>query len=93
MSVEHRIEPREPLALPLQLDDGTRAVTRNISASGMYLEIRGEHTLGVSVVFEMDLLNAHMRFTAQGQIVRVEHHDGLTGIAVQLHETKLDPLP
>ncbi|MES3004220.1 MAG: PilZ domain-containing protein [Pseudomonadota bacterium] len=93
MTVEQRTEPRESLALPLRLEDGTWAVTRNISVSGMYLEIRGDHTLGASVVFEMAVMNSHMRFTAEGQIVRVEHRDGVTGLAVELRDSKLEPLP
>jgi hypothetical protein len=35
MFIEQRVEPRETLALPLNLGDGHAAVTRDISASGM----------------------------------------------------------
>ena len=40
MFTEHRVDPREPLALPLKMGEHT-AVTRDISASGMYLEMNG----------------------------------------------------
>ena len=92
MFIEQRVEPREPLALPLKLGDGCSAVTRDISASGMFLEIAGLHSLNGLVVFEMHLADARMKFTAQGEIVRIEHKDGNTGLAVKLHAPRLEPL-
>ncbi|WP_158290078.1 PilZ domain-containing protein [Ramlibacter sp. WS9] len=89
---EHRLEAREALALPVQLGDGTAAVTRNISASGMYLEIPGLHQLGGAVVFEMKIGQAQVKFIAEGTIVRVEHHQGSTGVALKLHTQRLEPL-
>lgn len=90
--IEHRTEPREPLALPLRLGEKLRGMTRDISPSGMYLEIRGDHELGGSVMFEMDIEEANMRFTSEGRIVRVEHRDGCTGIAVKLVSPRLQAL-
>ena len=92
MFKEQRIEPRESLALPLKMGDGSAAVTRDISASGMYLEINGQHQLRGAVVFEMHLAAARMKFTAEGEIVRLEHKDGSTGVAVRLVSPKLEPL-
>lgn len=89
---EHRAEQREALALPVQLGDGTAAVTRDISASGMYLEIPGLHQIGNAVVFEMKLAQAQVKFTAEGTVVRVEHHQGNTGVALKLHAHRLEPL-
>jgi hypothetical protein len=91
MFSEHRAEPREQVSLPLRLADGLTGVTRDISPSGMYLEIRGDHQLGGTLVFEMDLDDARMKFTAEGQIVRLEHREGRTGIAVKLLCPKLEP--
>ena len=90
--VEQRSEPREPLALPLKLEDGAEAVTRDVSPSGMYLQIRGQHQLGGTIFFEMDLDEAKMKFTAEGRIVRIEHADGHTGIALKLVSPRLEPL-
>ena len=92
MLVEKRVEPRETLALPVKLGDGSSAVTRDISASGMYLEMPGLHQISGTVIFEMDLAEAHVKFTAEGQIVRLEHHDGRTGVALKLHAHRLEPL-
>jgi len=90
MFVEHRIEPRERLALPIKLGDGLRAVTRNISATGLYFEIEGDRLMQGLVDFEMQLAEAGMKFTAVGEIVRIEHHAGKTGVAVRLMAPRLE---
>ena len=93
MFVEQRTEPREILSLPLKLGDGSSAVTHDISASGMYLEMAGRHDLRGLVVFEMHLTHARMKFTAEGEIVRVDHRAGTTGIAVKLRAPRLELTP
>ena len=93
MFKEQRVEPRERLALPLKLGDGQAAVTRDISGSGMYLEIDGEHQLRGWVLFELHLADAGMKFTSEGEVVRIEHRPGITGVAVRLTAPKLEPLP
>jgi hypothetical protein len=92
MFTEQRGEPREAVALPLKLGDGSAAVTRDISPSGMYLQIHGNPDLGGTLLFEMDLQDVHMKFTAEGRVVRLERCDGFTGIAVRLHSPRLEPL-
>jgi hypothetical protein len=92
MFIEQRIDPREHLALPLQLRGGDRAVTRDISAHGLFFEIEGLHDMTGIVDFEMRLVEARMRFTAVGEIVRVEHGHGKTGVAVRLVAPRLEPL-
>jgi hypothetical protein len=92
MFIEQRLEPRESLALPLKLGDGCSAVTRDISASGMYLEIDGLYPLRGMVIFEMHLSGARMKFTAEGEIVRIEHKGGSTGVAVRLRAPRLQPI-
>jgi hypothetical protein len=90
MFEEHRIEPRERLALPIKLSDGLRALTRNISPTGLYFEIEGERLMHGLVDFEMQLAEAGMKFTAVGEIVRVDHHSGKTGVAVRLMAPRLE---
>lgn len=89
---ERRDDPRERLALPLDLGNGLKGITRDVSASGLYFEIPGRHELGGTLVFEMNLDDARMKFTAEGRIVRVEHLEGRTGIAVKLVSPRLEPL-
>lgn len=92
MFKEQRVEPRERLALPLRMGDGSHAVTRDISASGLYFEMDGEHEVTGLVDFEMELPDLHMKFTAVGRIVRVEHRHGITGVAVKLLSPRLESL-
>jgi hypothetical protein len=92
MFEEQRLEPREPLAMPLELEDGTTAVTRDISATGMYFEIDGSYALTGPVVFEMQLADLGVKFTAEGSIVRVDRRAGRTGFAVKLHQPRFQPL-
>jgi hypothetical protein len=90
MFEEHRIEPRERLSLPIKLSDGLRAMTRNISPTGLYFEIEGERLMHGLVDFEMQLAEAGMKFTAVGEIVRIERHSGMTGVAVRLMAPRLE---
>jgi hypothetical protein len=90
MFEEHRIEPRERLSLPIKVGDGLRAMTRNISPSGLFFEIEGERLMHGLVDFEMQLAEAGMKFTAVGEIVRVERHCGMTGVAVRLMAPRLE---
>ena len=88
---EQRVEPRERLALPLRLRDGSHAVTRDISSSGIFFEMAGEHDIYGLVDFEMQLPE-HLKFSAVGEIVRVEYRLGSTGVAVKLLAPRLEPL-
>ena len=88
--VEHRSEPREALVLPVRLGDGSEALTRDISPSGMYFEIRGDPGLRGTLLLEMEFGEANMKFSAEGRIVRIEHREGCTGIAVKLLSPKLE---
>jgi hypothetical protein len=92
MSEEKRAEPRERLALPLKLSDGSRAVTRDISAGGLYFEVEGPYFLGRQVDFELQLPRANMKFTATAELVRIEDLGARTGVAVKLLRPRLQTL-
>lgn len=92
MFVEQRLDPRERLALPLQLRDGSVAMTRDISARGLFFEIEGQHDMTGLVDFEMHLSEARMRFTAVGEVVRLQYRHGRTGVAVRLLSPRLLPI-
>ena len=92
MFIEHRHDPRQPVALPVRLDSGVPAIARNVSASGMFIEWHGPDPMGGTVYVEMDLVDAGMRLEAEGEIVRVEHADGKTGIGVKLRDARLEPI-
>lgn len=92
MFEEHRVEPREHLELPIKLGDGSHAMTRDISPTGLFFEMDGERAIAGLVDFEMHLREAGMKFTSVGVIVRVEHRAGKTGVAVRLMTPRLDVL-
>ncbi|GAB2582351.1 hypothetical protein GCM10027034_12750 [Ramlibacter solisilvae] len=58
----------------------------------MFLEIQGKRLMGGTVFFEMNLVEGRMKFSAEGQIVRLEHREGYTGIAIRLISPRLEPL-
>lgn len=90
MFEEQRIEPRERLALPIKLGDGLRAITRDISPTGLFFEVEGERLMRGLVDFEMHLIEAGMKFTSVGEIVRIEYREGKTGVAVRLMAPRLE---
>jgi hypothetical protein len=44
------------------------------------------------VLFEMQLAELGVKFQAEGDIVRVDRHDGSTGFAVKLRHPRFQPL-
>jgi hypothetical protein len=90
MFEEHRQDPRQAVDLPIRLGDGSTGVARNISPSGMYLEIRGQAPGDPLIYVEMDMPGEGMSFKSHGKIVRMDHGDGRTGIAVRLEEPHIE---
>lgn len=90
MFTEHRLDPREDVDLPVRLGDGSRGIARNISPSGLYLEIRGEPPETPQIYVEMDVPGERFAFRSHGTIVRMDHRPGMTGIAVRLEEPQLE---
>ena len=89
---EQRADPREQLVLPLKLGEARLGMTRDISATGLYFEVHGDYVVQGTLDFELQLPEPRMKFTAIGQVVRIEHSDGKTGIAVRLLNPRLDYL-
>lgn len=94
MKDAYRTEPREQVTLSLQLTDGSKGVTRDISASGLYFETDSEQQVGGLIDFEIELdaPGGPMNFKAQGQIVRIEPRGGRTGAGVKLLAYRLVPV-
>ena len=89
MATDRRAEPRELLVLPLRLGDSLYALTRDISASGMYFEATSGPPLGDVLVLEMQ--HAHVKLAAIGEVVRIEHLAGRTGVAIKFRTPQLKP--
>ncbi len=86
---EKRETPREAITLPIRLEDGRVGITRDIGPSGMFLEIDGPPPADGTIVFEMEVPETGLKFSAHGWIVRVEQHSGRTGLAVKLLDPQL----
>lgn len=83
MLQDRRAQPRERIALPLGIPGGPTAVTRDVGAAGLFFVIPGHHVLRGAVQFELRLRKFAMKFSASGEIVRVEHSPAVTGVAVR----------
>lgn len=92
MFEERRRHPREALALPLQLASGARAITRDISGAGLFVFIEGWRTVEGPLRFELQLADFPLKFTAYGEIVRIEYHAETTGVALRLVDPRLHVL-
>jgi len=92
MFKEQRVNPRERLTLPIDLADGLRALTRDISAAGLFFVLQGQHVLHGPVEFELRVPEFSMRFSSSGEIVRVEHGADSTGVAVRFIDPRMDVL-
>ena len=92
MFKEQRVDPRERLTLPIDLADGLRALTRDISAAGLFFVVQGHHVLHGPVEFELRVPEFSMRFSSSGEIVRVEHGADSTGVAVRFIDPRMDVL-
>lgn len=89
MHPERRASSRDQLALPVALADGSAAVTRNISAEGLYLTLPAGRAVDDWLRLEVDVPSAGLKFTAAGQVVRIDRGDDETGVALRLHAPRL----
>lgn len=66
--------------------NGSSGVTRNISATGVYFETSEEAAPGSKVSFTIEVLvnGESLKMVCSGAVVRVDHKDGMVGIAVKL---------
>ncbi len=95
MKNEYRTEAREQIRLALQTFDGVKAVTRDISASGLFFETDTMQRIGGRIDFEIDLATpaGPIKFKAQGEIVRIESKAGKAGVGVKFLNSRLEPVP
>lgn len=89
MHPERRTSSRDQLALPVALADGSTAMTRNISAEGLYVTLPAGRAIDDWLRLEVDVPSAGLKFTAAGQVIRIEHGDSETGVALRLHAPRL----
>jgi PilZ domain-containing protein len=82
-----RSEKRVRAALPVALGRAA-GITRDVSASGAYIETDASCKVGSPVHFAIQLATpwgpAH--FDCRGTVVRIERHDGTLGVAVRFSD-------
>lgn len=89
MHTERRSSARDTLALPIALADGSPAVTRNVSATGMFFTVPAGYRVDDWMRIEFEVPSAGLRFSAAGEVVRVERGEREDGVALRLHAPQL----
>jgi len=94
MLIERRTEAREVVELAVRLRGGGRAVTRNVSGGGLFLEIARHARLCDLIDFEIafDTGWGELAFHARAEVVRLEGGSRGPGIGVRFVESQLVPL-
>jgi hypothetical protein len=87
---DHRREERVRAALPVDLE-GATGITRDVSASGIFLETDASCATGssTSLAIDFDTPGGKMTMSCAGEIVRVEPRGTRLGIAVKILQSTL----
>jgi hypothetical protein len=94
---DRRVAKRYAVALPVDLTPG-RAVTRDVSETGIYFETSQPLAAGATLRFILTLgqndPDGRFRVECEGRIVRVEHRGPTLGVAAHIVSYRLerDPL-
>jgi len=91
--VEKRKDVRLLTALPVSLEKAT-GITRDMSASGAYFWISGQHAIGDTISFTMGLKpdRSGMVWKCEGEVVRVEPRGTYAGVAVRITRSTVERL-
>jgi hypothetical protein len=83
--VRQRRQSRVTAQLPIHVDGGT-GVTRDISASGMFILQATQQKMGSPIDFRVDLNTpgGKLQLCCAGKVVRVEALDGQVGVGVKI---------
>lgn len=94
MAIERRLTPREAIQLPVVLADGTPGRTRDVSRGGLYLTVPAGTHVNDWVRLEFAVPPVGLKFTAAGEVVRVERGiaPATDGVALRLHQSRLSEL-
>ena len=91
MERTRRSERRVCTALPLLLGNAA-AITRDVSASGIFAETDTEYSLGTPVMFSvpLDSRSGKLVLKGQGDVIRIEQRDTKIGVAVKITRSSLE---
>jgi hypothetical protein len=89
--VEKRSKERVSTRLPVNLGE-TAAITRNVSASGIFFETSASPDVGSLIDFsvELDSPNGKLKLMCHGEIVRKEWTAEGVGVAVRIIESTME---
>jgi len=73
--------------------DNARGVTRDMSAAGAFFWTGHEYAVGESISFAIELKTAggRMMWKCRGDVLRTEPLDYMSGIAVRITESTMEP--
>lgn len=94
-AAECRSEPRLDTSLPVRLQGGGSAVTRDISATGVSFDIpQGRLEAGAEIAFSIEFEDAGGKrkwsLACAARVVRVEQGHGVQKVAAKIHESRLE---
>jgi hypothetical protein len=94
MPIERRTEPRQVVELAVRLPDGARALTRDVSPSGLFVETDRASRLHelVDLRIALDTGWGLLAFQARAEVVRLEAGALGQGIGVRFVDSQLAPL-
>ena len=92
MSQQSRRHQRVPSAIAFTLDDGSDAITRDLSPSGVYFETDGQMAVGSVVRFSLQFDNpsGDLLFSCAARVVRIREESGRLGIGAEIVESRLE---
>ena len=92
MSEQRRRHHRVPSAIPFTLDDGSGAVTRDLSPTGLYFETDGVLSVGSEIRFSLEFENpsGDLLFQCVARIVRIRPENGKLGVGAQIIESQIE---
>ena len=81
---------RVKASFPVTLD-GQNGITRDVSVSGVYLEMPKERDVGTHLQFTIEYQNADrpLQMQLEGEVVRVEKADGRIGLAIKILQQQI----
>ena len=87
-ATSQRSADRFDTELPVEID-GVQSLTRNISATGMYIETDTHQTPGSRVHFTVEVVvrGQNLKLVCEGEVVRVDQKGDTTGVAVKLDKS------
>lgn len=92
MHPERRASARDHLSLPIALPNGSIGTTRDVSADGLYFTLPAGSEVETWLHIEFAVPSAGLKFSAAGEVVRIEHGDTEDGVALRLHMSRLTPI-